>query len=220
MLLARALVLAFLVLTMLLGPAQAGSDPPSILIPSEEIQARGIRVLAALLVALTASGPQGVAAPPGRIAEAERLLADKLIEERNAHAPPVPTLRLRRIAGAEVVHGHRNAAPNAKDYNTFHTFSERPTIIRPPIAPAFTAPCDRRTRIGWPRAEATEMLRDDCTGLVPRGERLKLSDGLHRRRLDSIPDVILGQNAPPSPFRMNLDGISRTHLPALFIANW
>ncbi len=219
MLLARALGPAFLVLAMLLGPAQAGSAPPSILIPSEEIHARGVRVLAALLVALTASGPQGVAAP-GRIAEAERLLADKLIEERNSHAPPVPTLRLRRVADAEVVHGHRNAAPNANDYNIFHTISEVPTIIRPPIAPAFAAPCDGRKRVGWPRAEATEMLRDDCTGLVPRGERLKLSDGLHRRRMDSIPDVILGQNAPPSAFRMNLDGISRTHLPALFIANW
>lgn len=214
--LARALVPAFLVLAMLLGPARAGSDSPSILTHSEEIQARGIRVLAALLVALTASGPQGVAAPPGRIAEAERQLADKLFEERNSHAPPVSALRLRRIAGVEIIPGHRNAVPNAKDYNAFHTISEPSAIIRPPITPGFEAPCDRRARIGWPHAEATEMLRADCTGLVPRDERSKLPDRLYRRRLGPIPDAILGQNAPPSPFRMNLDGISRTHLPALF----
>ncbi|MBL8690359.1 MAG: hypothetical protein JNL04_14725 [Rhodospirillaceae bacterium] len=214
--LARALALAWLMLATLVGPVQAGSDPPTILIPSEEVQARGIRVLAALLVALTASGPQGVAAPPSRVAEVERLLTDKLIEDRISLTPGHPTPRLRRIAAAD--RGHQAASPNAKDYNIFHTISEVPTIIRPPITHAFAAPCDGRKWIGWPRAEATEMLRDDCTGLVSRGERLKLSDGLHRRRLDSIPDVILGQNAPPSLFRMNLDGISRTHLPALFIA--
>lgn len=215
--LARALALASLTLAILLGPVQAGSDPPSILVPSEEVQARGIRVLAALLVALSASGPQGVTAPSARVAEAERLLSSKLIEDRIARSP-APPLRLRRIAEGSR-DAHADTAPNASFYNIFHTFAAPVTIMSSPITDAFAAPCDS-WKIGWPRAEATEMLRDECTGLVPRGERLKLSDGLHRRRLDSIPDVILGQNAPPSLFRMNLDGISRTHLPALFIANW
>ncbi len=219
--LVRALVTAFLIAVAFPDPAQGGSpafDPPGILIPSEEIQARGIKVLAALLVALTANTPQGGVVPPDRLAEAEHLLATKAIRSVG-RTSPMPPLPLRRIAGTGRG-GRENAASAAKDYNILHTFSELPTIIRSPISHAFAAPCDRRKEIGWLRAEATETLGVACTGLVQKGERLKLSDGLHRRRSDSLRDVILGQNAPPSTDRMNLDGISRTNVPALFIANW
>lgn len=215
MTLARALAPTLLVLSAHFGPAYAASPtpaPPGILIPAEEIHARGIKVLAALLVALTASGPQGVA-PPGRMAEAEHLIRDKLFGERNPR-DPTPLPRLRQVAGHPAPARHENAAENGNNYIILHTFSELPRIIRLPTSHAFAAPCDRGTRIGWPPVEATE-----CAGLAPRGERMKLSDRLHRRRLETIPDVILGQSAPPSLDRMNLDGTWRTNVPALFIAN-
>ncbi len=217
----RAFVTAFLALAALLEPLAAGAqtpDPPTILVPSEEIQARGIKVLAALLVALTANAQQGPVVPHERIAEAERLLAGKLAQEARRRAPLVPSEPLRRIADTAPV-GHENAATRAKSYKNFHTFAAPVTIMSPPITDAFAAPCDSK-QIGWPRAQATEMLGVDCARVAPWGERLKLSDGLHRRRSDSLRDVILGQNAPPSPDRMNLDGISRTYVPALFIAKW
>ena len=218
--LVRALLSALLALIVFAGPTLAHAqrlDPPGLLIPSDEIQARGIRVLAALLVALTATGPHGGVAPD-RIAEAERLLVHKLADETSRRTPPSLGLPLRRIADGGP-RRRENAASDEINYNNFHTFSAPVTIMSPPITDAFAAPCDRR-QIGWPRAQATEMLGVDCAGSAPRGERTRLSDGLHRRRSDSLRDVILGQNAPPSPDRMNLDGISRTYVPALFIAKW
>lgn len=223
-------------------PADTPSDDhPIIIVADDELQARGIRVLTALLVVLTTSGAQGLTVPQGKIAEFEGLLSNKLMKEillkkpttatnfkyynssisnnskyitnkyvsnNSDNAPSVTALSL----------NHRYVTGNAIAYKISHTFSTERPIFRSPSHPTFAAPCDGKTWFGWPCAEAPEMPGDQLTRWVGVGERPKLSDGLHRRRREMIPDVILGQNALPSADGMNLNGFAHTNGPALDIA--
>lgn len=220
--LVRALVPALRAVTalgLILSPAAAYAGPsdsdPQAITPTDEVHARGLRVLAALLLALKGG------ASPGTVvwvqASEDRPGPTKIALNKSSYFDRKTTLVLKN-PGFSSFAATEYRVPGTRFYKMLPTFSPIVTIMSLPISTAFAAPCDRETLIGWPRDEAPETLRAECTRDAGEGERLKLSDGLHRRRLEMIPDVRLGISAPPSPYRMNQDGFSRTHLPALYIA--
>ncbi len=240
--LVRALVPACLALSVTLGAAAdlpTPGDPLPVTITADPIQERGIRVLAALLVALTAGGTQGVTAPQGKIAEVERLLAGKFFQElprektsessfslkyieiennnkHNSYSIKLTDLNKRKTITASFAN-LQDVTMYAINYSIFHTFSGDRPIAASPTSSTFAAPCDYKTRFGWPCTDASEGHRDQLVRWMGEGEIPKLSKGLYRRRCEVVPDVTLGQETRPSADRMNLYGFASTNGPALYI---